>query len=159
MFGLALSLAKSLCATVILSKTTLWSFNRITTWLWSRQSQTLFQTSTKSNKGRVSFLTIAILLILCLIEKTKMVDRITEVNGAAAEIQNNFGLFKLYHNLKPYVRIFHILRSRWNWNICIFYYANCKMKNLTMCLVINRKARKLNPSKMVCHDHCNKKKC
>lgn len=31
-----------------------------------------------------------------------MVDRITEVNGAAAETQNNFGLFKLCHKkLQP----------------------------------------------------------
>jgi len=46
----------------------------------------------------VPFLTIAILCVLFLRKNTKIVDRITDVNGAAAETQNSFGFLKLCCN-------------------------------------------------------------
>jgi len=52
----------------------------------------------KRLEGKVLFLTIAILWVLFLRKNTRMVDRMTDVNGEAAEIQNNFGFFKLCCN-------------------------------------------------------------
>lgn len=61
----------------------------------------------------LSFLTIAIPLCLCLIRKTIIVDRITDVNGAAADIQNSFGFLKLCFKKKfTYQTISIVMNTR-----------------------------------------------
>ena len=52
----------------------------------------------EGSKLNMSILTTEILWDFDLRQNTKSVERITDVNGAAADTQNNFGLFMLYVN-------------------------------------------------------------
>lgn len=109
----------------------------------------------------MSVLTIEMCGDFDLRRKTISVERRTDVNGAAAEIQNSFGFLMLcnsklrllFREVKELLVTNYLAHYDCRHSLAVVWHLGLAV-GLTICLVARRNTKNPKPMTIVCHDHC-----